>query len=590
MSLQHCFSLYQQHAWTDALHALSALPENVKYSEDAIRMAFHCQVNSGKLTDAFARLSDCFEKRHGTTGMLNDLVAVTSKSGQVMAGLNKAAQLSAKLTSLTGADHGVVSVLLQHGKHSAHATLLQRICTDNTLSDTVMKQCADWLRERQFYREALTVTDEALNKATSNTLLMDKAITLRLMGRPKDAIAILARLDNAITHFAIKHNLGNAYSDMGDLSTAREYFKAAMSLNPQYFDSHINYHNINWELGETDGYGDSVVEMVEQRQAYPRSLFVLLNLLMQATYYDSALELLEKHQAHIDKAAYAYFRSKLLTLNGDYNAALDAYAMLETVTQPGPDVVIEKANALIGVGRYADAELLLTELLHQPMALREQNIAKATLNTCRRLQHAPTLERHLIREFQLETDRLAYSLDDVVSEAKVLHTAKHAPLNQSVNGGSQTRGHLFPAQTPALEWVEAFIRDKVREYLNDDSTGLRERTGLPEEHPGDIYFTGSWSVLLNGQGYHNSHYHSKAHLSGVIYLVVPDCVEEQTQKPGWLHFGMPWLNHAADISPEMEVKPVPGKLVLFPSYTWHGTNPIESGASRMTIAFDVLIR
>ena len=36
------------------------------------------------------------------------------------------------------------------------------------------------------------------------------------------------------------------------------------------------------------------------------------------------------------------------------------------------------------------------------------------------------------------------------------------------------------------------------------------------------------------------------------------------------------------------IQPVPGRLVLFPSYMWHGTIPFEDDAVRTTIAFDVI--
>jgi hypothetical protein len=36
------------------------------------------------------------------------------------------------------------------------------------------------------------------------------------------------------------------------------------------------------------------------------------------------------------------------------------------------------------------------------------------------------------------------------------------------------------------------------------------------------------------------------------------------------------------------IKPIPGTLVLFPSYMWHGTVPFHAPASRTTIAFDAV--
>ena len=36
------------------------------------------------------------------------------------------------------------------------------------------------------------------------------------------------------------------------------------------------------------------------------------------------------------------------------------------------------------------------------------------------------------------------------------------------------------------------------------------------------------------------------------------------------------------------IQPKPGRLVLFPSYMWHGTIPFHADAVRTTIAFDVV--
>ena len=42
------------------------------------------------------------------------------------------------------------------------------------------------------------------------------------------------------------------------------------------------------------------------------------------------------------------------------------------------------------------------------------------------------------------------------------------------------------------------------------------------------------------------------------------------------------------LGPEHVVKPEPGRLVLFPSYMWHGTVPFDGDAPRLTVAFDLV--
>ena len=43
-----------------------------------------------------------------------------------------------------------------------------------------------------------------------------------------------------------------------------------------------------------------------------------------------------------------------------------------------------------------------------------------------------------------------------------------------------------------------------------------------------------------------------------------------------------------DLTPAHFERPLPGKLVLFPSYMWHGTAPFTSAQARTTIAFDIV--
>ena len=63
--------------------------------------------------------------------------------------------------------------------------------------------------------------------------------------------------------------------------------------------------------------------------------------------------------------------------------------------------------------------------------------------------------------------------------------------------------------------------------------------------------------------------------------------EDDPERQGWVKFGESGL----DLGPEREiiakaVRPVPGLVALFPSYTWHGTFRFYSDEYRMTAPFD----
>ena len=91
---------------------------------------------------------------------------------------------------------------------------------------------------------------------------------------------------------------------------------------------------------------------------------------------------------------------------------------------------------------------------------------------------------------------------------------------------------------------------------------------------------------MRDQGFHTNHIHPRGWISSVYYVAVPDAVEDGQQ--GWLKFGEPSFATPMNDTIRRMVKPAPGRLVLFPSYMWHGTVPFRSDTARTTIAFDAV--
>jgi hypothetical protein len=95
-------------------------------------------------------------------------------------------------------------------------------------------------------------------------------------------------------------------------------------------------------------------------------------------------------------------------------------------------------------------------------------------------------------------------------------------------------------------------------------------------------------VLLKPNGFHVNHYHPLGWLSSAFYVEVPNGALDSADREGWIKFGEPpWLT-VPPMPPEHYIRPQPGKLVLFPSYMWHGTVPFTTAESRMSIAFDIV--
>ena len=71
-------------------------------------------------------------------------------------------------------------------------------------------------------------------------------------------------------------------------------------------------------------------------------------------------------------------------------------------------------------------------------------------------------------------------------------------------------------------------------------------------------------------------------------MAVPDAAKDEQARQGWIKFGESSFDVALKNPVRRAIQPAAGKLVLFPSYMWHGTVPFHDTAARTTIAFDVV--
>jgi len=174
---------------------------------------------------------------------------------------------------------------------------------------------------------------------------------------------------------------------------------------------------------------------------------------------------------------------------------------------------------------------------------------------------------------------------EVAAMLDPLHHTNAAPGDQSLRGGTQTSGALFERPDPAIRRFRQAVVDAAARAiaaLPADPThpflSRRSKTVVP---------VGSWSVRLQGGGgHHVNHFHSEGWMSSAYYArlpVVPPA--DWAAHEGWIQFGVPPELFNVTLEPRRMVEPAAGRLVLFPSYMFHGTLPFGSG-DRLTAAFD----
>ena len=166
------------------------------------------------------------------------------------------------------------------------------------------------------------------------------------------------------------------------------------------------------------------------------------------------------------------------------------------------------------------------------------------------------------------------------------HHYEHHPLYQSLRDGNQTSRDLASIDDPVIKAYLSALDTPIREYMN--FVGAGDDHPLTTRNTGEYRIAGSWSVRLHGGGRHVNHVHPEGWISSAYYVAVPDEVLDETGKAGWIKFGEPPFKSTPPTPPQKWVQPSAGLLVLFPSFLWHGTSPINDDSVRVTAPFDVV--
>ena len=174
---------------------------------------------------------------------------------------------------------------------------------------------------------------------------------------------------------------------------------------------------------------------------------------------------------------------------------------------------------------------------------------------------------------------------DLAAELDALHGFTDAPLDQTLRLGTQTSPNLRFVQTPAIQAFFGAVEPAIQSYV--DGIGHDKQHAFLRQNYGSFRIRSGWSVKLRpGGGHHINHIHPEGWISSAYYVDVPDTEGVE----GWIKFGEPpeEIRKATGLDYEHIVQPKPGRLVLFPSYMWHGTVPFGGSHTRMTLPIDIL--
>lgn len=176
-------------------------------------------------------------------------------------------------------------------------------------------------------------------------------------------------------------------------------------------------------------------------------------------------------------------------------------------------------------------------------------------------------------------------LRDLEDLLRGLHAAQRPYAEQSVRGGTQTDRSVLLRHEPLIELARIKLMAAVQAYVETlpASDPRHPFLSRPREH---LAIGGSWSVLLGPGGHNVAHTHPMGWISSAFYVSLPTSSETGSASAGCLRLGVPPAELGLQLPTLAEIRPEPGKLVLFPSTIWHDTVPFSQG-ERLNIAFDI---
>lgn len=380
---------------------------------------------------------------------------------------------------------------------------------------------------------------------------------------------------------------GRALQGLGRLDEAEAALATAIERRPDYAVAHRDLAQLRWMRTADVRHA---LGLIAAAPPTPELIRVHATVLTEAGEGAAAAALLARavaaHPAHPDLRLLA---AAACGRQGDAAAQLAHATAALRLAPSSTEAAKAAAEALLHAGRAGEAAALAERLM---AAVPDDQGAIALACTAWRLTGDPRYalwcdDAGLVSATTIATPPgwpdLPAFLTDLAADLATRHRWRTHPLEQSVRHGSQTQEDLARLDVPVLRALFAALDAPITAHIaalgpGDDPVRRRLASGYR--------FAGAWSVRLTPGGFHSDHVHPQGWLSSAFYVDLPEAVA--AEPAGWLALGRPGVPTQPRLGPARHIRPEPGRLVLFPSYLWHGTEPFGGDAARLTVAFDLL--
>jgi tetratricopeptide (TPR) repeat protein len=418
---------------------------------------------------------------------------------------------------------------------------------------------------------------------------VNRAAALRMLGRSAEALADLDR--------ALALAPGNAEAAFQRAATLRVMarfdeaaagYRAALAAAPLRADIHRELAGMLFEAGRASEAFASI-DAVLARQASPALLVTRGELSMLFGDADAAGDAARRALDLAPQEAKALgLLAKWARQRGLVDEALRVSQASVAAAPDDFDLLHLCCEIELLAGRASEAARRLDRSA-PPQHLQKHIALKAT---AMRAAGDPDYQRYfdydrLTAQVDIAAPTGFASVDEfnaaLLSAIAPLHRTKQRPIDQTLFGGTQSPGRLWNEKHPVIQLFAETMLAEARRFV----------ARLPDDpkHPflarksDQLECAGAWSVMLSSGGGHIDHIHPAGWISASYYVSSPPEIFA-SDRAGYLRLGATGVP-GFTLPAERYFPPRAGSVVFFPSYIWHGVEPFEAPAPRVTAPFDL---
>ncbi|MFT5294628.1 MAG: hypothetical protein ACI9YH_000634 [Colwellia sp.] len=420
--------------------------------------------------------------------------------------------------------------------------------------------------------------------------LFNLSANLYDQNRFQEAILQYQALLNIKPDFAEAHeNLGLCYLNVQETEKALRQFETGLKFHPYHQTLNKMCSSLRYELNHQDFLGNykSIPKKKLKLNVYQDFIASLISS-NQLEHAEEEIQSFRKLHGNITPLQHLYY--SLLAKKNNHQQIIDE---IQSNSDTSTNFQLTLGKSYLAVGESQISQKIFERLLSTQ---NNDQYIWALYSATLRLADPARYEElcdydNLLLCAELQYPKRHGSLDSfnqaLLTSLQDVHCTQNNPLEQSLVGGTQTPGFLFDQPSPIFSELRAALQSTITTLLNSAQQKHDKNHPTWSRWTNNFDFSTAWSVWLNSSGFHKSHIHSKGWYSSAYYVSVPDILGSNPHA-GYLKFGDAPISSNKNLTADKYIKPEAGKLALFPSFFWHGTEPFSSDEARISVAFDLL--